>query len=447
MSQRSLFVGCGSLGIGCRAFAFRRSTAVGGRYAPSMPLPLVIALVSLAGGEPPAGQDVPKPDAPAVAAPVSPTVSAPAARDDFASAPADLADLVTPIRERFGVPALAAAVVAMEPRPHLIGLGVCGHRQAGADVPVAGDDLWHLGSCTKAFTATLCALLVEEGRLRWTSTVGEMLAQDVPTMDAGWKDVRLEELLHHTGGAPSAPSSASWRAAWTCTDAPEVCRRAFLADLLSHPPAATRGTFAYSNQGYALAGRMCEAAASATWESLVRTRVCEPLGITSLGFGVPSAHQPGHAPKGHAESGAVQDIDNPAAIAPAGTMHMTLADWARFVAFHTAAAPDPRLPMSQANFDRLHTADTAGKGAAMGWMCAERPWGGAVLNHAGSNTCWYCVAWLSPSRGFAVLVTCNQGGAKAAAAADACASEAIQWWQRAHPGRQTTPSTSPAAPG
>jgi hypothetical protein len=63
----------------------------------------------------------------------------------------------------------------------------------------------------------------------------------------------------------------------------------------------------------------------------------------------------------------------------------------------------------------------------MGWFAAERPWGGSVLTHAGSNTNWMCVAWLAPSRGFAVLTVSNAGGKGATKATDLAAAATIQW--------------------
>lgn len=52
----------------------------------------------------------------------------------------------------------------------------------------------------------------------------------------------------------------------------------------------------------------------------------------------------------------------------------------------------------------------------MGWIAVNRPWaGGMALTHAGSNTMNYCVTWLAPKKGFAVLVCTNRGGQQAAA--------------------------------
>ena len=367
-------------------------------------------------------------------APVMPLPQQAPAVESFGASPQDVTTLLEPILAETKVPAIAVAVVSVDGPPTLLALGACGVRDASKEgdqqSPVTRDDLWHLGSCTKAFTATLCGVLVEAGELRWNSTVGELLGRDVVDMHPGWKDVTLDELLHHRGGAPKSGTKENWQAAWNCHAQPSVCRQVYLANLLAEAPAQARGTFEYSNQGYAMAGRMCEVATGKTWEDLVRTRVCEPLGITSLGFGIPSAHRPDRAPKGHRESGTPNDVDNPPAIAPAGTMHMTLTDWARFIAFHTAASPDPRVAISPSNFDRLHAIpEGTTPPAAMGWFGGERPWGGAILTHAGSNNSWHCVAWISPSRKFAVLATCNQGGSGASKATDAAAAAAIGWWQ------------------
>jgi CubicO group peptidase (beta-lactamase class C family) len=387
---------------------------------------------------------------------------------------ADLSGILEPIRAEAKLPAMALAIVSVDGQARLLGAAACGVRErkvdAAATVTVGPDDLWHLGSCTKAFTATLCAILVDEGMFRWDSTVGELLGSPIRPQDSttsaiassafheGWKSVTVEDLLRHRGGAPANPSAAIWRAAWQCKAQPSVCRATFVASLLADAPARERGTFEYSNQGYAIVGRLCEVVTGKAWEELVVEKVCDPLGITSAGFGVPSAHKPDRATKGHKDDGTVNDIDNPQAIAPAGTMHMTIGDWARFVAFHVAPSPDSRVRMSQGSFDRLHAtvpppdarpgAATDPKAApAMGWFGATRPWGGTVLTHAGSNTSWYCVTWLSPSRKFAVLVTCNQGGAAASKAADAAAFAGIQWWQQTDKSKTETQPAQSGAPG
>ncbi len=141
-------------------------------------------------------------------APVMPLPQQAPAVESFGASPQDVTTLLEPILAETKVPAIAVAVVSVDGPPTLLALGACGVRDASKEgdqqSPVTRDDLWHLGSCTKAFTATLCGVLVEAGELRWNSTVGELLGRDVVDMHPGWKDVTLDELLHHRGGAPKS---------------------------------------------------------------------------------------------------------------------------------------------------------------------------------------------------------------------------------------------------
>src|SRR5262245_17077866 len=92
----------------------------------------------------------------------------------FAAPPAraqvSLDETLTPYLEKYQLPALAAAVVK---DGKIIAVGAVGTRRVGTKNPVTVDDRFHLGSDTKAMTALLAAMLVEEGKLKWSTTVGE----------------------------------------------------------------------------------------------------------------------------------------------------------------------------------------------------------------------------------------------------------------------------------
>src|SRR4026207_723463 len=75
--------------------------------------------------------------------------------------------------ERFG---MAAAVLRGE---RIIAQGAAGARKRRPARRTPPDDQFHLGSCPKAMTATLVAMLVEEGKLNWTTTLGELFADTV----------------------------------------------------------------------------------------------------------------------------------------------------------------------------------------------------------------------------------------------------------------------------
>ena len=74
----------------------------------------------------------------------------------------DISAFLEPLRAKFDLPALAVAVLKTG---KLEAIGAVGVRKFGANAPVTLDDRFHLGSCTKAITATLIAKLVEDKKL------------------------------------------------------------------------------------------------------------------------------------------------------------------------------------------------------------------------------------------------------------------------------------------
>ena len=88
------------------------------------------------------------------------------------------------------------------------------------------------------------------------------------------------------------------------------------------------------------------------------------------------------------------------------------------------------ITLPQSAFARLHApwGDDATSYAG-GWMVAKRDWAGGdhtVLTHSGSNTMWYCVCWLDPAGGRAMLALTNTAAGKAAMACD----QAVAMWLR-----------------
>jgi CubicO group peptidase (beta-lactamase class C family) len=345
--------------------------------------------------------------------------------------------LLEAVRAKTRVPALAGAIVTSR---GLVAQGAVGIRAVGSDAKVTQADLWHIGSCTKSMTATLVARLVEQGVLHWNTTLAAAFPKLAPAMDPAWRGVTLDLLLHNRGGAPrTLDAHGLWQRLWAHRGNPVQARRLLLEGVTAHPPDSKPGTkYEYSNAGFAMAGHVAETMAGKPYEALLQEQVCKPLGMTTVGFGAPGTASEVDQPRGHVERGGTlvavtpgPRADNPPAITPAGRVHLSLADWGRYVSFHLAA----RQPGAKTTFLRpatvlrLHT-PLPGQDYAMGWGTTQRAWGGAVLTHTGSNTMWYAVTWLAPQKDFAVLVTCNVGGDLGAKATDQAAWALIQWYQR-----------------
>lgn len=366
--------------------------------------------------------------------------------------------------ERFG---MAAAVLRGE---RIIAQGVAGVRKRGTAERITLDDRFHLGSCTKAMTATLVAMLVEEGKLNWTTTLGELFADTVKPMHPAWEKVTMRQVLAHRSGLRFDPDdlarvfnyfflapNASLRSGAELMRTPrarlgtlpqqrlEIARQA-----LSRPPGFPPGTkFLYSNEGYILAGAVLEHLTGRAWEDLMRERLFQPLGISTGGFGPPGAAGKTDQPWGHSSVvGKPIDPGSPVAefplyYAPAGLAHMTITDWAKFIGLHLRG--DPANPHCQAallkldTFAELHAvapATTYFLGWIMrrinflatgdatlamtyraGWAISTASWArgtrpgdtGRRLWHAGGNGRWLCATFIAPEIDFAVLVACNRG--------------------------------------
>lgn len=335
-----------------------------------------------------------------------------------------LGELLAPLRRKHDVPALGAAVLV---DGELRALGVDGIRKRGAPELVTDEDLWHLGSCTKAMTATWLAMLVAEGKLAWESELGELLPGLHDGMHPSAREVQLVHLLRHRGGLPAGPPQKLWGELFSYEGTDTQARTDVARALLGAPLAAKPGArFLYSNAGYMVAGAVGERASGASWQQQLRERLFDPLGMERAGFGPPGSKEAVTQPWGHVGRGEASRPmfhDNPSSLGPAGTVHASLRDWARFVAMHLGVVRGDAL-LTSAALSELHTPPESGP-YAHGWVVTKRRWAeGPILTHSGSNTLWYCVAWLAPSARFAVLVTCNHGDG--AAACDAVAAACIR---------------------
>lgn len=364
--------------------------------------------------------------------------------------------------ERFG---MAAAVLRGK---RIIAQGAAGVRKRGTAERITLNDRFLLNSCSKPMTATLVAMLVEEGKLDWTTTLGELLADTVKPMHPAWEKVTVRQVLAHRAGLRLDPDGLArvfdlLRAPYaSLRSGRELMRppRARLGTLpqqrlqiarqaLSRPPGIPPDTkYWYSNEGYILAGAVLEHLTGRAWEDLMRERLFQPLGISTGGFGPPGTAGETDQPWGHSLFvGKPIDPGSPAAqfplyYGPVGLAHMTITDWAHFIGLHLRG--DPANPHCQAallkleTFAELHAvaAGTASKGWAMrgitllatgdpapavtyragsfistaSWARGPQPGDlGRRLWHGGSNGMSHSVACIAPEIDFAVLVACNRG--------------------------------------
>jgi len=334
----------------------------------------------------------------------------------------DLQELLTPFRRDNSLPAVAAAVVK---QGMVIASGAVGIRKVGATVAVTRSDKFHIGSCTKAMTATLAAMLVEQNKLQWTQTLAEVFPERAGKMNPGYRKVSLELLLTHRAGLPA--NSNDYGAS---TAAVTVRRLSYMDALINKSPTTEPGTrFAYSNAGYIIVGAILERITGKAWEDLIEEKLFRPLGIASAGFGPCSKENQTDQPWGHVfRDGKFQPRfgDNPRPLGPAGTVHCSMQDYMKFADLHVNRGARPPRLLKSAVFDKLHD-PPAKQEYAMGWGVVNRDWAqGSALTHNGSNTMNFFVVWLAPKIDFGLAVASNAAGEKVPEVLDGVAAALVR---------------------
>jgi CubicO group peptidase (beta-lactamase class C family) len=342
----------------------------------------------------------------------------------------EISRILDSIRVARDLPAIGGAIVT---RTGVSTVGVVGFRRAGGSVAVAATDKFHLGSMLKSMTSGLMGVLVDQGKVDWTTTLAAAFPELAATMRPEYRAVTLRDLLSQQSGLPRDPSVAF-------TDAtPREQRASLVAWAVQQPSVTPRGVYYYSNVNYIIAGAIAERITGVAFEQLIIDQLLGPLGLTSVGFGAPGTPGQEDQPWQHridqfgsrVPVSPSPNADNPAVYGPAGRAHMAVGDWARWIQAVLRAEAGESSPWTAATARALTTPFTAIASTdsyALGWVTTTRSWATPtrrVLTHDGTNLMNYAVAWLAPDAGFGVILVTNQGGDAAASALDVAAGRLI----------------------
>ncbi|MEE2640824.1 MAG: serine hydrolase domain-containing protein [Planctomycetota bacterium] len=320
----------------------------------------------------------------------------------------------------------------------IISIAKAGVRKFGQPTTITLQDQLHLGSCTKAMTATLAALLVEEGKISWDTRLLDVFPRLRDGIHEDYHAITLTDLLSHQAGVPTN-NLGKWPVGKTVRSLRyEVVRKSLAAK-----PEQQRGQYHYSNLGYIIAGAMMEKVTNRKWEDLVGQRLFQPLGMKSAGFGAPGKRRGTGGKKNKSGSSRIvqpwghardlqgkwkpNQLDNSPLFGPAGTVHCSIEDWAKFVSLHACWKKRNPPLLNPAVLDRLQTPFPGNQDYAYGWAAVERNWGlGRVVSHNGSNTFWMATVWVAPNTDFAVMIVANCCDDKIAGRLDGVVSTLIR---------------------
>ncbi len=243
---------------------------------------------------------------------------------------ADLANLARQTAGRLAadhVRVVVAAVVGSSAEISAAGTTGVADREPGAD------SIFEIGSITKVFTALALAKQSLAGLVDLDEPVRQLLPAGVQVPSRAGREITLRHLATHTSGLPRLPKGMLWRVLLRPSepDPYAQCSAEVILEGLSrtklHAPPGDR--FRYSNLGGGLLGLALAHRAGTTYESVIETDVCRPLGLTDTRISLDSERIERLA-QGHTRKRKVTPLWNLNALAGAGALRSTATDLVRF---------------------------------------------------------------------------------------------------------------------
>ncbi len=328
----------------------------------------------------------------------------------------ELAEVLNSIRLEERLPGLAAAIIV---DGKIFSTAAVGVREIGTKNWLTVNDKFLIGSCAKAFTATTAAILVEEGRLGWQTTIRDAF----PDMDMlpEYENITLVQLLSHRAGLPKnlKEGKISWLIDYGFDEkrgsSPENLRMQYVEKTLQSQLIESPGkVWHYSNSGYIIAGTILDVVSGQGYESLRAEKIFQPLGITTAGYGIPAVTEPMIQPWGHvwdlSSSFIVYKSEYPNFMAPTGYLNLSIEDWAKFILLHLGTySKGNHMLLKENTLKKLHTPPDGpvSDNYALGWFTKINEEGHLLIFHGGRGLCFNALVAADLNTKNALLLVTN----------------------------------------
>jgi CubicO group peptidase (beta-lactamase class C family) len=178
-------------------------------------------------------------------------------------------------QKQWSVPGFAIAVVKDDQVVYAKGFGV---KRVGGTAPVDPDTVFQIGSTSKAFTAALVAMQVDDGKFTWTDRVIDHLP-DFEMRDP-WvtRAFQVADLMAQHSGMPAYAGDGM---AVLGYPADYIVSKIKLIE----PVTSFRSEFAYVNNLFLVAADLARATSGQSWAAGLDARLFKPLGMRSSSSG------------------------------------------------------------------------------------------------------------------------------------------------------------------
>ncbi|MCK5059450.1 MAG: serine hydrolase [Candidatus Aminicenantes bacterium] len=258
------------------------------------------------------------------------------------------AGFVDKVRQEWKVPGCAVAIVKDGKVVFARGFG---YRDVEKKLPVTANTLFAIGSCSKAFTATILGILSDEGKLDWDKPVRDYLPGFKLQDTAASRLMTTVDLVTHRCGLPRHD------AVWYNSPASrlEIIQRLPYLE----PSESFRSTFQYNNLMFMTAGYMAGKIAGTSWEDLVRKKIFDPLGMKTSNFSVTYSQKAVDfsLPYSKRDEKIVEiPFRNIDTIGPAGCINSSVSEMANWLILNLNEGKfEDKQVISKENLQKIHT--------------------------------------------------------------------------------------------
>ena len=286
-----------------------------------------------------------------------------------------------------------------------------GQRDVEADLPVTPATQFVICSITKSFTATAVALLHHEGRLDWSKPVRDYIPEFRLSDPVATERVTVRDLLCHISGLP--------RHDWVHF-AGDRAPAEMLAPMrhleLSRD---IRTAWQYSNLCYNVAGLLIERLSGQSFETFIRERLTDRLGMTvSFALDDLEASKEPARPYMMHEDTRLPAIRLPIRTTAAGAINTSAADLANWMRLHLGKGEfDGERLLPAALIDELHAprvyntspghAEFGEAHYGLGFQSNSYR-GDRLVSHGGGWPGWGTLMTLAPAFGIGIAVFTNR---------------------------------------
>lgn len=184
------------------------------------------------------------------------------------------------------IPADFSGCILVTHKKKILFEGSYGYSDLANELPNNINTRFATASAGKVFVAVAVLQLIEAGKLRFDSTIGQLLNFDLKTIDSG---ITVEQLLTHTSGIPDYfDESVMDEYAELWHDYPNYkirCSADLIPLFIEKPMMYLRGEkFQYNNTGYVVLGLIIEAVTGLSFDGYLKRDVFSPCGMLETGY-------------------------------------------------------------------------------------------------------------------------------------------------------------------